>query len=291
MDLSNIKTFVLVVERRSLAAVSRELEISSAAISKQLTRLEKDLGVQLLVRSTRRVELTEVGAGYYAQCKRILEEVETAEALISQMKLVPHGALKVVSGRHFASVYIVPHLEEFLKQFPDVRLNLELAERMPDLEKENVDVLIGMSLSAEGNAVQRRISTTRYAFCASPAYLWKFGTPKKPADLHQHRYITHSMRTPDCEVAFSNGETVQLIPFLHVNDTETMAKLAEQGIGIVKLHHYVVKEALQTGRLKEVLSAFSQEEIPVHAAYLQRRYVSIKIRAFLDFFIKKCKEQ
>ena len=110
-DLSQMETFVLTSELGSLAAVARKLGISPAAISKQLTRLEEELGLQLLVRSTRRIELTEVGVNYCLQCRRILEEVEAASALISQVKAVPYGILKIVSGRHFATSYIIPHMK------------------------------------------------------------------------------------------------------------------------------------------------------------------------------------
>ena len=111
IDLHHIQTFVLVSELGSLASAARRLGISAAAVSKQLTRLEASLHLQLLTRSTRRVELTEVGKSYCEQCKRVLEEVEAAADLVSQIKAIPHGPLKVVSGRHFAASYILPHIK------------------------------------------------------------------------------------------------------------------------------------------------------------------------------------
>lgn len=286
-DLSQMETFVLTSELGSLAAVARKLGISPAAISKQLTRLEEELGLQLLVRSTRRIELTEVGVNYCLQCRRILEEVEAASALISQVKAVPYGILKIVSGRHFATSYIVPHMREFLLKYPKIELNLELAERVPDLNLEAIDVLIGMSISATGDAIQKRIATTSYSFCASPDYLKQFGTPEKPKDLKNHRYITHSMRKPDNELLFRDSEIVTVNPYIRVNDAQTMLNFALDGLGIVKLHHYVVKEHLERGSLNELLTAYNNSDIPIYVAYPQRRYISSKVRCFIDFITGK----
>lgn len=286
-DLAQIETLVLTSELGSLAAVARKLGISSAAISKQLTRLEAELGLQLLVRTTRSIELTDIGVNYCQQCRRILEEVETASALISQVKEVPSGELKVVSGRYFATTYIAPHMKEFLSKFPKIELNLELAERIPDINAEAIDILIGMSISATGDAIQKRIATTSYAICASPKYLKKFGTPKKPDDLKKHRYIAHSMRKPDNELLFGNKKVITIHPYIRVNDAQTMLDFALEGMGIVKLHRYLVQDHLKTGVLQEVLSTYHRSEIPIYVAYPQRRYVPSKVRRFIDFITDK----
>lgn len=286
-DFTQLHTLVLASELGSLAAVARRQGISAAAVSKQLTRLENELGVQLLVRTTRHLALTEIGTDYCAQCRRILEELDMAATLVSQDKAVPHGILKVVSGRHFAAAYITPHLKEFLTAYPQIKLHLELAERIPDLHKEGVDILLGMSLSAPNDTIQKRIATTRYAYCASPAYLKKFGVPIKPEDLKNHRYITHSMRQPDNELRFGN-KLILVLPYCHINDTHTMLNLALDGLGIVKLHKYVVQDALQSGALQEVLTSYTKEDIPIYVAYIQRRFVPSKVRCFIDFVEQKC---
>lgn len=286
---SQLEIFILTSELGSLAAVARKLGISSAAISKQLTKLEEEVGVQLLERTTRRIELTEIGKNYCLQCRRILEELEAASALISQVKAEPTGLLKIVTGRHFGSTYIVPYLKEFLQIYPKITLDLELAERIPDLNLEGVDVLIGMSISAFGDTIQKRIATTSYSFCASPCYIKECGIPETPQDLSNHRYITHSMRKPDNELFFRNKQSMTIVPYLRVNDVETMLNLALDGLGIVMLHHYVVKEHLEKGTLKELLSDYNPIEIPLYVAYPQRRYISSKTRYFIDFIVEKIK--
>lgn len=285
-DLLYMRSYILVSELGSLAAAAKKLGISAAAISKQITKLESDLGVQLLRRTTRSLELTEIGKSYLEQCKRIFEEVDAASNLISQSKATPHGALKVVSGRHFAASYIVPHLKQFLKKFPEIELNLELAERMPDLEQESIDLLIGMSLSANNNVIQKKIATTRYCFCAAPDYLKKHGTPHKPRDLVHHRYITHSMRKPTDEIQFKK-EVVKVHPYLLVNDVETLLQLAKEGLGIVMVHYYAACEMIVNGLLVEVLDEYLDQSIPIYVAYPERRFLSAKVRCFIDFFQRK----
>lgn len=287
IELSAMSLFVLIVEHGSLAAVSRHIGISSVAISKQLTKMEKDLGVQLLIRSTRRLELTEIGRNYYMQCQRVLEEASEANALISQMHSVPSGPLNVLSGRHFAASYIIPHVESFLSEYPQIHLNLELGERIPDLQNERVDIVIGMSLSASGDAIQKKIRNTSYVYCASLKYLENFGMPKKPEDLKKHRYITHSMRRPDDVVEFDNGKSVTVQPYIRVNDAQAMLEFALGGLGIVKLHRYVVQKHLEAGKLRELFIAENKKEIPIYVAYQQRRFVPSKIRCFIDFFVEK----
>ena len=281
-----VKTFVLISQLGSLAAAGRKLNISAAALSKQINKLEKELGIQLLIRSTRKIELTELGRIYLEQCHRILQELEEASALVKQLKAEPSGSLKVVSGRHFARTYLIPFLPKFLELYPKIVLNLELAERIPDLQAEDVDLLIGMSLSATGNVIQKKISSTTYCYCASPNYFAKFGIPIKPEELKDHRYITHSMRKPDDELVF-DGQKIRMDPYIHVNDTDTMLKLALAGLGIIKLHRYAVSKQLEEGLLIEIFKDYSQTPLPIYVAYPQRRFIASKIRCFIDYFTPK----
>lgn len=287
VDLAEMRLLVLIAELGSLAAAARKLKVSPAAVSKQLTKMEKELKIQLLLRSTRRVELTDIGRDYCVQCQRVLEEASQADALISQMQVIPSGALYVLSNPHFAASYIVPYISKFLSKYPQVHLNLELGERIPNLCEEAIDVVIGMSISASGDVIQKKIATTSYVYCASPEYLKAFGKPKKPEDLKKHRYMTHSMRRPDDIVKFDEGKTVAVQPYLRVNDAETLLKLALAGLGVVKLHRYVVQDYIKSGNLLELFTKENRSEIPIYVAYPQRRFVPSKIRCFVDFFCSK----
>lgn len=288
-DLAAMLTFVLTVEKKNLVLVARQLKKTPAAVSKQLSRLEEEIGLQLLIRSTRHIEITQIGIDYCLHCQRVLEEAEIAAAFISNSKQMPHGELKILSGRHFAKQYIIPHLKEFLELYPRIQLDLELAERIPDFQTEMIDVLIGMSLQPSGDVIQKKIASTTYVFCASPAYLEKYNVPKKPSDLKMHRYLTHRMRNPDNDLDFGNQGKVILNPYLKVNDAETLVQLALEGMGIVKLHEYVVNAYLKEGLLQKLLLNYPQKDLPIYIAYPQRKYVPSKVRCFIEFMTMKVK--
>jgi DNA-binding transcriptional LysR family regulator len=289
--LIQIETFMKVVDKGSLAAAAREQNLSSAAISKQITKLETELGVQLLVRSTRKISLTDMGAVYYEQCKRILEEVDAADALVNNMKAEPYGKLKMFCPRHFAAKYITPHLPEFLSLYPHIEIHMEIGERMPNFEEEGVDLMMGASMSASEGSIQRCLARTQYTICASPDYLKKNGTPKTPVELLKHSCLTHSMRRPFNRFYFQNNKELEFHPFICVNDAETLSKLAILGMGIVQLHHYAVRDALEEGKLVAILENETRKEIPIYLAMPPRRYPPGKVRCLIDFITGKIKKE
>ncbi len=288
--IAQMKTLVLVAEKGSFAAAARELGLSSAAVSKQLIQLEAELGIQLMIRTTRSVNFTEVGKSYCEQCRRVLEEVNVAAALVGQMKAVPTGKLKIVASHYVVSEYILPHLDEFLLKFPEIRIDLELSERMPDFDREAVDLLVGMSISAAGNVVQKRIAITKWCFCASPSYFQKKGTPQTPKDLENHQHIVHSMQDPSSIFTLPNKTKVTIKPYITVNDSRAMVELALKNLGIIKAHYPLVREHLQQGKLVEALSSYIEQDIPLYAAFPERRYVPSKVRCFLDFIFSKIEQ-
>ncbi len=285
-SLERIQTFVKVVEAGSYVAVAHQLHLSKAAISKQISLLEQELGIKLMERTTRRLHLTEGGSLYYAYCKRLLELVHEMEGLISTMRQEPIGTLKLFCSRYFGEQAIIPHLKEFMEAYPQVKVDLWLEERMPDLVKEEVDLLIGVSMQGPPEAIRRTISKTRYIFCASPDYLERFGIPQKPIDLMHHRYITHAMRRPNDVLEFGDLQ-LHLAPYLRINDAWSMLKCALNGMGIVKMHDYIVKESLESGQLIEILHAYSLKKYDIFLYYMPNRYLSPKIRHFIDFLLDK----
>lgn len=285
--LSEIETFVLLSELGSFSAVARKLGISTAAVSKQVKRLESRAEVQLLLRSTRRVELTELGRAYLEQCRRIMEEVEASEALLSQMKVSPSGPLHIFSPHHFSKKVILPNLSEFLHLYPKIEIDLSIGERVPHLEQEKIDIFIGSSLSAQGDSIQKKITTTSYTICASPLYLEKFGTPMSLEDLAEHRCIAHSGRRP-CDSFYGPlGKEVKFKPYVRVNDADSLARLALEGLGIVQLHHYVVEDFIHEGRLVPLLVSYTRKNVPIYYSLPPRRYVPSKVRSFIDYIVNK----
>ncbi len=282
--LEQIATFICVVEEQGFAAAARKKSISTAAVSRQVTALERELGTQLLQRTTRHIALTDVGAEYYQQCKSTLSALNEAEAAIVQSKNEATGTLTVMAIHYFAIKHILPTLPEFMRLNPKLCINLQLAENFPNLEKEGVDILFGVSVEGSDELVRRRVTTTRYVLCASPDYLKKHGTPKAPIDLTQHQYITHTMRKPNTSLVFKDGYAIQLNPMLFLNDTHAMRECAINGLGIVNLHDYMVLDALKNGQLVEILADYQEPKKNVYLYYRQSRHLQPKIRRFIDFY-------
>ncbi|HAT1820316.1 TPA: LysR family transcriptional regulator [Legionella pneumophila] len=281
-----ITYFIAVVEEHGFAAAARKFGVSTAAVSRQIARLEAELKAELLVRTTRKLSLTDIGARYYQQCKKALLELNEADIAIANSQNEAVGILNVTSSRYFAMRFLLPYLPEFMDLNPKLQIKIELAERFPDLAQESVDVLFGVSMEGPPELVRKRVSTTRYVLCASPDYLANNGIPKIPSDLAKHRYITHSMRNPDNLVTFKGDEQIYVEPVLWLNDSRALCECALLGMGIIKLHEYIVAEALQDGRLIEVLPEFQESSLSVYLYYQASRYLQPKIRRFIDFFTK-----
>lgn len=285
-SLDRIRTFIKVVENNSYVAVANQIHLSRAAISKQIAALEQEIGIKLIERTTRRLSLTTEGTLYYEQCKRLLEIIADMEELTFSMRKEPTGHLNIFCARYFGEKFIVPYLGEFLEVYPKVKINLRLEERIPDFVKENVDLLIGVSMAGPPDSIRRKITQTRYICCASPSYLKQFGTPQKLMDLVHHRYLTHSMRQPDNVLTFDK-EQITLDPHLRINDAQALLISALNGVGIIRLHDYMVKDSLESGKLIEILPSYNQEEYAIYVYYMQSRYISPKIRHFIDFLLEK----
>ncbi len=283
--LERIQAFLSVVEQNGFGNAAKKEGVSTAAISRQIAGLESELKVELLQRTTRLVTLTEIGAEYYQHAKKALTQLDEAEKEISESRDEPSGLLHVTSSRYFADKYLLPRIAEFMALYPKLQIKIELAERFPDLKDENIDIIFGVSMEGPPTLVRRRVATTRYVLCASKAYLEKYGEPKVPADLSTHRYITHSMRKPDNVVAFKNNKEVYVKPILWLNDSRAMSECAIEGMGIVRLHDYIVASALKDGRLIEILPEYSERSQPVYLYYQKRRFLQPKIRRFIDFYV------
>lgn len=284
--LECIITFITIIEENGFASAAKKQKISTAAVSRQIATLEQALGAQLLHRTTRRLALTEIGREYYQQCKKTLGELQAAEEAVLGSHKEATGLLHVLSNRYFSEKFILPRLPLFMQQNPKLRIRIEVAERFPDLKTEEIDLIFGVSMEGPPSLIRRKVATTRYVFCAAPEYLKKHGVPQTPVDLSKHNYITHNMRIPDNILKFERNQEIYIEPILGLNDSRSMLDCAIHGIGIVRLHDYIVKEALSSHKLIEVLPEYNQVELPVFLYYQQSRYLQPKIRKFIDFFIQ-----
>lgn len=281
-------SFVEVVNRSSMVAAAKHLRITPAAVSKHILNLENELEIQLLQRSTRRIALTTEGLLYFEHAKNILSAFKEAESAISLSKEEPSGALKIVCGPHIGNLYVIPHLKEFLSRYPRIRLTILSTQTMPDLEKEKVDVIIGLSGGIPSYCIQRTLTYARWVFCASPEYIKKFGEPKKPSDLVKHQIITRIQRQPNNVIEFKKGQSVVFEPYIFLNDTRAMRRCALEGLGIAQLHDYIVEKDIKEKRLVEILTKYTEQKktIPVQMYYFPASHIHLKVRCFVDFMVE-----
>jgi len=284
--LDQINTFIQVVGANGFANAAKRLNISTAAVSRQVTALEADLGTQLLTRTTRRLTLTETGMQYYQSCKKILGELKETELTIAGSQQEAQGILRILCNRYFAQDLIIPQLPLFLAQHPKLKIQLEIAERFPNLIDENIDIVFGVSLPGSETLVRKKIGETSYVLCAAPAYLKKFPLPKTIASLTEHHYLAHIERRPVDVIVFADGKEVFIEPYIVLNDTFAMRECALQGLGIAKLHHYMIANELENQKLIAILPEHPFETIPVYLYYQPSHYLLPKIRRFIDFFVK-----
>ncbi|MFO1258660.1 MAG: LysR substrate-binding domain-containing protein [Gammaproteobacteria bacterium] len=283
LRISQLKAFLAVIETGSFSQGAERLSLSKAAITQHIQHLESQLGVQLIKRTTRRLALTELGEIFLDKAKQVLESLDEIEREIGQQTRLPKGALRVMSNPYFAKRFVIPQLEDFTSHFPDIHLTLLLEERFPDLEKEQIDLLVGVSMDGPQDMIRKQVASTRYLLCASPNYLARCGEPKRPHDLISHQYITHAMRRPDHLISFKKNETVMVQPSLRLNDADAMVQCASQGLGIIKVHDYMVKDKIETGELIEILKSFNEGSIPIYAYFKSHKYMTEKVRVFLKF--------
>ncbi len=286
--LNGLRAFVKTADFGSFVAAARALEISASAVGKGVARLEADVGVRLLQRSTRRIELTRDGRQFYERCRRILDDLDDAEASLSRAGQAPRGRLRVsapIVGHHF----LLPVVPGFLSSFPGVELDLDFTDRTVDLIKDGIDVAIRSGDLPDSRLVSRPLCTFRLLLCASPAYLSRRGTPSVPSDLERHATIR--FRHPDTGklldwpmLPATAEADIRPRTVLACNNMEAVLGAALRGVGIACMPDFLAGESLADSRLVEVLGAETCVSGEFKAIWPSSRHLSSKVRAFVDHF-------
>ena len=286
-SLTDIAILVKVVELSSFTAAAEALEMSQPVVSKAVTRLEEKLGARLLNRTTRRLSLTEAGSELYRRTVRALGEIENAELEVARFQTEPRGTLRVSAPMSFSILQLGAKLQGFLERYPGVSIELNLDDRRVDLVEEGFDVAIRIGTLRDSSLVARKIVPCRQVMCASPDYLKKHGTPEQPEDLLEHNCILYSFLTNAREwrLVDEQGEThvVPLKGSLQTNNGLVNRAACLSGAGIVLLPTFYVGEQLRSGELVPVLCKFRPIDLAVYAVYPERRNLTPKVRAFVDF--------
>lgn len=262
-----------------------------ATVSKLVQSLEAHLGVQLLVRTTRRVSVTPEGLAYHEKSGRILCELEDVDQSFTATKTRPRGQLRVDVGSSTASRIVIPALPTFLDRYPEVRVDLGVSDRDANLVGDSVDCVIRGGPMTDTGLVARTVGRARWVTCATPSYLARHGTPRRLADLGRHRVVAYmSTKTgralPLHFVERGRGMTVAVRPVSAINESNAHFAAGLAGIGIIQTFAYVAADALASGALVELLPKLQSPPYPFHVAYPPNRYVSSRLRAFLDWTVE-----
>lgn len=286
-SLTDIAVFVKVVELSSFTAAAEALEMSQPVVSKAVTRLEEKLGARLLNRTTRRLSLTEAGSELYRRTVKALEEIEDAELEVARFQTEPRGTLRVSAPMSFAILQLGDKLQTFLARYPGVSMELSLDDRRVDVVEEGFDVTIRIGNLQDSSLVARKIVPCRQVLCASPAYLEKHGAPERPEDLLGHNCVLYSFlsHAREWRLVDERGKThvVPLKGTLQTNNGLVNRAAALSGTGIIMLPTFYVGDQLRSGELVPVLCKYRPVDIAVYAVYPERRNLTPKARAFIDF--------
>ena len=283
----------------SLSAAARELGITTPAVSKHLALMESRIGVSLINRTTRRMSLTPEGELYLEHARRILSDIDSMGELLGVSKAVPKGLLRVNATLGFGRSHVAPLISKFVRNHPQVEVQLQLSVNPPPLTEDSFDVCIRFGAPPDSRVIARHIAANRRLLCAAPAYLAKHGIPKVPNDLTKHNCIGIRQGEEAYGVwRLSSGrgrnastEAVKTRGNLATNDGEIAVNWALDGHGILMRAEWDIERYLRNGRLVQVLPQYYTPDADIHAVYPQRHQLAARVRAFVDFVALKFRQQ
>jgi DNA-binding transcriptional LysR family regulator len=285
----SMRVFAKVVESGSFAGAAARLDISASMVTLHVKELEERLGVRLLNRTTRKVGLTETGRAYYERCTRLLADLEETEQAVSDMHAAPRGELRVNATPTFGILQLAPAMADFTTRFPAISVELMLSMRMVDLIEEGFDVAVRVEELPDSSLIARQLAPCRMVVCGAPSYFEKHGTPRTPDDLTTHNCLTVAVTGLPYYRAWhltsADGTALNISPIgnLRTNSGAVQIVAAIAGHGLACLPTYLVGDALQSGRLVTVLDDYMGPPYTLRALYPHNRYLSAKVRAFVDF--------
>ncbi|MEL7224388.1 MAG: LysR family transcriptional regulator [Cyanobacteria bacterium J06576_12] len=285
--LESMRAFVEVVNHSGFAAAGRHMDQSRSVINKLVAQLEKDLGVQLLQRTTRRVSPTDMGRAYYERCVDILAEVKAAELSVTQMQAEPKGTLRINAPMSFGTMHLATAIAHFMHRYPDIQVQMTLSDRFIDLIEEGFDVTLRIAEeSTEEALISHAITPIHRVLCAAPSYLQAHGTPAHPDDLRQHQCLKYGHLATGSKWHLIGPDKKYTVPIkcrCYSNNGEVLREGAIAGVGIALLPTFIVGEALKSGALVTVLCDYHPTPLTAKLCYAANRHLSTKIQLLTTF--------
>lgn len=283
---TSMQVFISVVELGSFTAAANVFRMSPPMVTKHINSIEKRLNATLIKRTTRRLQVTEVGKNYYENCKEILKKIEDSEAGTAILSGKPKGLLKVSASLWFGSITLTPIVCEYLDQFPDVSVELSLSDRFVDMLEEHFDVAIRIGELSDSSLIARKLTTFEMSICASPEYLKKYGTPTKPEHLKNHQCLGFTNWRSQSGWKVVEKSMINQ-KFTHSrfdsNNGQALREAAIRGIGIIMMPKVLLENEILSGQLIEILKQYTPPPRPVNAVYPKERQATPKLTSFIEF--------
>ncbi|HEC73931.1 MAG TPA: LysR family transcriptional regulator [Methylophaga aminisulfidivorans] len=295
MDRLHLMTvFVAVVENEGFASAARKLRLSPPAVSRAVSELETRLGVKLLHRTTRHLQITDAGQRYYKDAKQIVALSEEADDAVRGRNATPRGMVRITASVLFGRLYVMDGIISYLKNYPDMQVDALFVDRVVNMLEEGVDVAIRIGELQDSSYKAIKVGAIRRVLCASTHYLNEYGYPKKPEDLSNHRIILARGLSPSNELKFidkGKATSVRVEPFLAVSDNFSAEKAVLADMGISRFLSYQVAESLESGTLKIILSDYEHPPVPVHVVHREGRYSSARTKSMIDWMVEHLRAQ
>jgi LysR family transcriptional regulator for bpeEF and oprC len=293
MDLPSLQAFVKVVQTGSFTRAAEALNTQKARLSRVVSQLERELGVRLLERTTRALSLTEIGREFFERAMGILASVEDAQRAVQRAQGEPRGTLKLTCGVEFGMMAVNDWIARYLLRYPQARVDADFTGRVVDLVHEGFDLAIRVGPLADSTLAARKLGELTYGLFAAPAYVARRGVPVHPADLQAHELLAFAGGGDRHTLALSNGprhERVVAQPRMRANNVFAVRDAAVAGLGVAQLPLLVATNAVRAGQLRAVLPDWSPPTVPVNAVFASARYLSAKVRGFVDLALEAMRE-
>ncbi|MDJ0701233.1 MAG: LysR family transcriptional regulator [Woeseiaceae bacterium] len=283
----DLQAFVAVVETGSFTAAAERLDAAKSAVSRRVAGLEQRLGVQLIRRTTRRLDITDSGHSFYEHSARILADLDEAESAVRQQHGRLHGVLRIALPLSFGIRHMHEPIANFSKRHPDVTFELDLNDRRIDLLEEGLDVALRIGRLRDSSLIARRLFDVRAVVCASPGYIARNGRPETPGDLVNHACMVYSnIADPDrwvCEDRDGNEISIRVPAFMRCNSGDLLIEAASRDLGIIVTPTFIAADAISSGEVEPLLTEYRWPETPAYAVYPPTRHLSYRVRAFIDY--------
>lgn len=284
--IDGMRTFVAVVAEGSFLRAAERLSMSPQLVSKYVAQLESRLGARLINRSTRRLSITEVGQAYYERCKDVLADIDEMETAVGDAATAARGTLRINAPMTFGTMHLSRAIADYQCGQPEVSVDLTLDDRVVDIVSEGYDIAIRIGRMRESSLVARKLAPVRLVVCGAPEYLAAQGIPDTPQDLKDYDCLRYTLSSDAARWRFRDGDEMHDVPVtgrFQANNGDAIRLAALAGRGLALQPTFIVGEDIRAGRLQLLLQDYEVEPMGVYAVYAHRKYLSGKVRTFVDY--------